>query len=124
MAGGRASGAGRSGPVCTARRAALYGSPVAAIRARAAFFAERSEVMASSIHGAGNPRFPGRLDRHDRARERRESVTLVLVTSQPTWAAAARRRAGATASAIIITAPPPSESAATGRSRYDSAHSI
>jgi hypothetical protein len=45
MAGGRASGAGRSGPACTARRAALYGSPVAAIRARAAFFAERSEVM-------------------------------------------------------------------------------
>jgi hypothetical protein len=43
----------------------LYGSPVAVIRARAAFFAERSEVMASSIHGAGNPRFPGRLDRHD-----------------------------------------------------------
>jgi hypothetical protein len=25
--------------------------------------------MASSVHGAGNPRFPGRLDRHDRARE-------------------------------------------------------
>ena len=86
IAGGRASGAGRSGLVCTARRAVLYGSPVVAIRARAAFFAERSSVMASSIHGAGNPRFPGRLDRHDRARERRESVTLVLVTLQPTWA--------------------------------------
>jgi hypothetical protein len=78
--------------------------PELAERARAAFFAERSEVMASSIHDAGNPRFPGRLDRHDRARERRESVTLVLLASQPTWAAAARRRAGATASVAIITA--------------------
>ena len=39
------------------------------------------------------------MDRRDRARERRESVTLVLVTSQPARAAAARRRAGATASA-------------------------
>jgi hypothetical protein len=102
----RGSMAGGPGQRSQAVRPGLHGppggavrSPVAAIRARAAFFAERSEVMASSTHGAANPRFLGRSDRHDHARERCESVTLVLVTSQSAWAAAARRRAGATASA-------------------------
>ena len=102
MSGGSVSGAGSSPAPGTAfRRAVVYRSPAAAMRARVAFFAFRSEVMMSSVLRREIPRSPGWLDEVTKARVRRESVALVLKASRSAWAAAARSQACATATVTI-----------------------
>src|SRR5579859_3376523 len=104
---------GGPGQRSRAVRAGLHGPPGGAVRLAGGGHPGAGGLLRGTIVGHGvirsrrrNPRFPGRLDRHDRARGPRESLTLVLLASRPAWATAARRRAGATASLSLTRAPP------------------